>query len=134
MREKNKIILLTHGGWGESLIKSMGMLVGNVTNVIDISLEPSDTLESFINKVMDLSKKIDENTLVLTDIPGGTTSNVALKLTQKYPWKIISGVNSLMLIDAIMKQNLDLNDDILQSICNSGKDSQKILKVKLVKK
>lgn len=134
MREKNKIILLTHGGWGESLIKSMGMLVGNVTNVIDISLEPSDTLESFINKVMDLSKKIDENTLVLTDIPGGTTSNVALKLTQKYPWKIISGVNSLMLIDAIMKQNLDLNDDVLQSICNSGKDSQKILKVKLVKK
>ncbi|WP_125589087.1 PTS sugar transporter subunit IIA [Companilactobacillus jidongensis] len=129
MREKNKIILLTHGGWGNSLISSMGMLVGKTENVFDIALEPSMTLEQYIERIQEESNPVDENTLVLTDIPGGTTSNVALRLTRKYPWKIISGVNSLMLIEAIMHQDENISDELVNKILDAGNQSQKILKI-----
>ncbi|WP_340470854.1 PTS sugar transporter subunit IIA [Lacticaseibacillus paracasei] len=129
LRNKNKIILLTHKGWGGGLIKSMGMLVGKTINVIDIPLMPSETLVNYISLVKESSKDVNENTLVLTDIPGGTTSNVALRLTREYPWKIISGVNALMLVEAIMHQDEDLSLNVLDKILSAGKNSQNILEL-----
>ncbi len=131
MREKNKIILLTHAGWGAALIKSMGLLVGRTENVFDISLEPNLTLEEFINRVKKEAGEINKNTIVLTDIPGGTTSNVALRLTNQYSWTVISGVNALMLVETIMHQNEDINAEIISKILDAGQNSQKHLKVSL---
>lgn len=131
MREKNKIILLTHAGWGAALIKSMGLLVGRTENVFDISLEPNMTLEEFINRVKKEAGEINKNTIVLTDIPGGTTSNVALRLTNQYSWTVISGVNALMLVETIMHQNEDINAEIISKILDAGQNSQKHLKVSL---
>lgn len=133
MREKNKIILLTHGRWGNALIKSMGMLIGKTENIFDIPLEPNFTLEQYVEMVEKKSEPVDSNTLVLTDIPGGTTSNVALKLTQKYEWRVISGVNALMLIEAIMDQNKALSDEVIRNILDAGKNSQKELKISIKK-
>lgn len=131
LREKNKIILLTHGGWGSALIKSMGLLVGKTENILDIALEPSMTLDQFITKVQTKVTEVDENTIVLTDIPGGTTSNVALRLTVQYPWTVISGVNALMLVETIMHQDEDINTEIISKILDAGRSSQKHLLVKL---
>lgn len=131
LREKNKIILLTHDGWGKALIKSMGLLVGKTQNVLDIALNPEMTLNQYISEVQKKAEPIDRNTIVLTDIPGGTTSNVALKLTSKYPWKVFSGVNALMLVETIMHQDEDISDEIVQKILNAGKNSQKYLEVAL---
>jgi len=75
------------------------------------------------NSVMPVNK----NTIVLTDIPGGTTSNVALRLTQKYPWTILSGVNALMLVETIMHQNEDITAEIVKKILEAGQQSQKNL-------
>lgn len=133
MRNKNKIILLTHGGWGTSLIKSMGLLVGKTENVFDIGLEPTMTLTQYTNKVIKKAGSIDKNTIVLTDIPGGTTSNVALRLTMRYPWTVISGVNALMLVETIMHQNEDINAEIIKKILEAGQQSQKHLKIVIKK-
>jgi D-glucosaminate-specific PTS system IIA component len=126
---KNKIILLTHGGWGAALINSMGLLVGKPENVFEVALEPSFTLEQYIEKVQGAVGEVSNNTLVLTDIPGGTTSNVALRLSRRYPWHIISGVNALMLVEAIMHQEETLSDEVLAKILEAGQQSQKELRV-----
>lgn len=129
MRPKNKVILLTHGGWGEGLIKSMGLLVGQIENVTDVALTATLTLDNYVQKIRDAVDVVDENTIVLTDIPGGTTSNVALKLTIEYPWHVISGVNALMLVETILHQDEEITSDILDKIVNAGKQSQKLLRV-----
>lgn len=127
MREKNKIILLTHGGWGAALIKSMGLLVGKTENIMDIGLTANMTLDQYMLKIENSVMPVNKNTIVLTDIPGGTTSNEALRLTQKYPWTILSGVNALMLVETIMHQNEDITAEIVKKILEAGQQSQKNL-------
>lgn len=124
---KCSIILLTHGGWGKALIKSVEMIVGKTEKVYDVSLDSGLSLQTYIQKVRSSVDTITENDLVLTDIPGGTTSNVALRLSQEFPWHIISGVNALMLIEATMHQEAPLTNEILNTILEAGKNSQSIL-------
>lgn len=127
MATKNSIILLTHGGWGKALIKSVEMIVGKTENVYDVSLDAGLNLQTYIQKVRSSVNTITENDLVLTDIPGGTTSNVALRLSQEFPWHIISGVNALMLIESTMHQESPLTNEILNTILEAGKNSQSLL-------
>ena len=107
----------------------MGLLVGKTEAVIGIPLLANYTVNEYVQEIENRMGQVNTNTLVLTDIPGGTTTNVALQLTKKYPWKIISGVNSLMLLESILNQENELDRSILNRIVAAGKASQKILEV-----
>ena len=56
------------------------------------------------------------NSLIITDIAGGTTSNAALKLSQKYKIHILSGLSAIMLIEAIIRQNRPFTDESIKEI------------------
>ena len=47
MEKETKIVLLTHGGWGEALVGSLGMILGSIDCVHEIALKPSYTLPGF---------------------------------------------------------------------------------------
>ncbi|WP_206207800.1 PTS sugar transporter subunit IIA [Virgibacillus profundi] len=113
---KHEILLLTHGGWGETLAKTLTMIIGQIEGVSEIALNPSDSPEDFFQKVECKVKKMPTNSLIITDIAGGTTSNVALKLSQNYNINILSGLSSIMLIEAVMRQNRPFTEESLNEI------------------
>ncbi|AIF44532.1 PTS sugar transporter subunit IIA [Virgibacillus sp. SK37] len=113
---KHEILLLTHGGWGETLADTLTMIIGQIEGVSEIPLNPEDTLEGFLEKVERKVKEMPSNSLIITDISGGTTSNVALKLSQNYDIKILSGLSSIMLIEAIMRQDHPFTDESVNEI------------------
>ena len=105
-----KILILTHGYWGKYLIESAKMIVGDTSNLESIALLPQDTLEEYENKV---KKKVEENrnnVIFLTDIAGGTTTNVAIKLAYPLNLKVLSGLSAPLLFEVI-NANSELEKD-----------------------
>jgi D-glucosaminate PTS system EIIA component len=114
--KKYEILLLTHGGWGEALTEKLEMIIGKVTGVSEIALNPTDSSDDFLEKIEEKVKEMPNHSLIITDIAGGTTSNVALSLSRKYNIQILSGLNSMMLIEAVMRQNGPFTEESVKEI------------------
>ena len=71
------------------------------SSVVDeVALLPEMTLPEYMEKVKNVVEKMPEDSLILTDIFGGTTTNVAAKLGRDYNIKVYSGLCAPMLIEA----------------------------------
>ena len=125
MEKELEILLLTHGDWGKYIIEAGKMIVGNVDRVSQISLNPADTFEEFYEKVEKKVSEMKEGSLIITDIFGGTTTNVAAKLSLSYNINIISGLNAPLLFEALLNIDSINEDEVLDSIVEEGKDSCK---------
>ncbi len=125
MGKELEILLLTHGDWGKYIIEAGKMIVGNVDRVSQISLNPADTFEEFYEKVEKKVSEMKEGSLIITDIFGGTTTNVAAKLSLSYNINIISGLNAPLLFEALLNIDSINEDKVLDGIVEEGKDSCK---------
>ena len=114
--EKLKIIVATHGRFGEELVKSAEMIIGATENVYNLSLLPEKSFEDFYGEVKQIFEKIDGPTIALVDLFGGTPSNVLTALTKQYDHKVLSGVNLPLLIEVYMKGQAAENIDIDQIV------------------
>lgn len=132
--KKHEILLLTHGGWGETLKDKLSMIIGKIEGVTEIALNPMDTSGDFLEKVENKVKTLSDHSLIITDIAGGTTSNIALRLSQKYKVQILTGLNSMMLIEAIMRQNQPFTEESVKEIREAAIMSCQYLQLPEVKK
>lgn len=93
-----KVIVCTHGNFGEELIKSAEMIVGPLPNFKGYSLLPTMDQEDFAKQIeKDISP--NEEVICLVDIFFGSPAISMAALSQKYNLKIISGVNLPMLLE-----------------------------------
>lgn len=106
-----KILLLTHGGWGASLKKSIEMIIGPVDFVEEIALYPKDLLnefqeriQSFITQHHQAAQQREEqlHLLIMTDLFGGTPTNAAAVIanTSTENIHVVTGLNSALLLEA----------------------------------
>ena len=108
MSESNaEILLLTHGGWGMSLVKGIEMLLGKVDFVHEIPLEPTYTLPEYMQMVKEHAEAMSVDSLILTDLIGGTTSNVAAVIGNQTGIKVFCGRNAPMLLEACVELQND---------------------------
>jgi len=130
--EKEPILILTHNGWGLELLKSVQMIVGQISNVHEVALNAEDSLPDYLDRVkgqIDQLKWTDK-LLILTDIKGGTPSNVALRLSKDYEVVTISGLCASMLLEAVMKQEVGgFTREVAQDIHTAVVDSCQILEL-----
>lgn len=101
------ILILTHSTWGKKLIESTKMIIGDIDNIHAVPLFAEDSLSDYLERVTQTIETLEWNKklLILTDMKGGTPSNVALRLSKNYEVVIISGLCSSMLLEAVMRQN-----------------------------
>lgn len=97
--KKPQILLLTHGGWGMALVDSIRMILGETDFVHEIPLLPEFTFADYYELVESFTKTLHPESLILTDVFGGTTTNVAAKLGRDYHFKVIAGLNAPLLIE-----------------------------------
>jgi len=102
------IVVATHGDFGTELVATLKMILGENEGVQSLSLHPSESLESFKEKLEIILKKVDpknHGALVLVDMVGGTPFNVALLTAQTFKLQIVTGVNLPMLIKVVTSQD-----------------------------
>lgn len=125
MEKKLEILLLTHGDWGKYIIEAGKMIVGNVDCVSHIALNPADTFEEFYETVEKKISSMKDGSLVITDICGGTTTNVAAKASLNHKINIISGLSAPLLFEALLNIESIDEESTLDRIVEEGKDSCK---------
>ena len=94
------LVLVTHGRLAEEFIAATEHVVGKQPNMRAISIGPDDDIEQ---RRLDILKAVEEvnngaGVILLTDMFGGTPSNLAISIMEKGRVEIIAGVNLPMLI------------------------------------
>jgi len=97
------IVVATHGDLGRALIAAMEMILGEQELVLALSLHVSDRLEDAAERLEGAVREADagDGVLILTDMLGGTPSNMSLALIGgDRPVDVVSGANLPMLLKA----------------------------------
>jgi len=94
------LVLVTHGRLAEEFVVAMEHVVGKQERIATICIGPEDDMES---RRADIAKAIEEvedgrGVILLTDLFGGTPSNLAISLMQAGKVEVIAGINLPMLI------------------------------------
>lgn len=94
------LVLVTHGRLAQEFVVAMEHVVGKQENVAAISIGPDDDMEE---RRADIRRAITEvdtgrGVIVLTDLFGGTPSNLAISLMEAGRIEVIAGINLPMLI------------------------------------
>jgi len=105
------IILVTHGRLAEEFVSAMEHVVGAQEAVATICIGPNDDMELQRQNIADAIARVDSGSgaIMLTDLFGGTPSNLAISLLEPGRTEVIAGVNLPMLIRlAGARKNSDL--------------------------
>ena len=94
------IILVTHGRLAEEFVNAMEHVVGRQEQVATVCIGPNDDMEARRKEIAHAIREVDtgDGALVLTDLFGGTPSNLAISLLQTGKIEVIAGINLPMLI------------------------------------
>ena len=94
------LVLVTHGGLASEFITAMEHVVGPRERIEAICIGPDDDMEGRREDIAAAIAKVDEGegVIILTDLFGGTPSNLAISLMKSEKIEVIAGVNLPMLI------------------------------------
>ncbi len=94
------MVLVTHGRLAEELVAVLEHVVGPQPNISAVGIGPDDDIEQRRVHILDSVAKADEGdgVVLLTDMFGGTPSNLAISIMDKANVEVIAGVNLPMLV------------------------------------
>ncbi len=94
------LVLVTHGRLAEELIAATEHVVGPQRNVRAICIGPDDDMEQRRKDILKAVSDVDSGhgVILLTDMFGGTPSNLAISIMDKPKVEVIAGINLPMLI------------------------------------
>ena len=94
------IVLVTHGNLAREFLSAMEHVVGKQAQARAISIGPDDDMEQRRADIMKAAEEGDtgDGTILLTDMFGGTPSNLAISIMDRAKVEVLAGVNLPMLI------------------------------------
>lgn len=120
------IIMVSHGKFSTGLLQTLGLFCGELEWIEALELQMNDNPEELGNRIQEIYQRHTpkDGMLILTDIPGGSPCNQALRFSQTHSdVRVVSGLNLMMILDTCLKRSvLDLDtlcEEIMQSACQS---------------
>lgn len=94
------VVLVTHGGVGDALRSAMEHVVGVQAQVATVAIGPDDDMDRMRAEILASVDEVDtgDGAILLTDMFGGTPSNLCLSMLARGGVEVISGVNLPMLV------------------------------------
>ena len=94
------LVIVTHERLAEEFVYAMGHVVGPQTAVQAICIGPDDDMERRRRDILKACDAVDsgEGVILLTDMFGGTPSNLAISVMEQTKAEVIAGLNLPMLI------------------------------------
>jgi PTS system mannose-specific IIA component len=130
------ILIVTHGMLGYELIKAAELIKGELTDIISISVDATTGVEDLKKEITGAIKKADtgNGVLILTDLFGGTPSNISLSFLKKGKVEVVTGVNLPMLLKISDVRNETKLDSFANFIKDYGKKNIRLATEVLNKK
>lgn len=109
------LVLVTHGNLAKEFVSAMQHVVGPQEQVDTVCIEPNDDMEMRRSEI--LSKVNETNSgngvILLTDMFGGTPSNLAISMMDRANVEILAGINLPMLIKiATLRKDNDMKKTV----------------------
>jgi PTS system mannose-specific IIA component len=94
------LVLVTHGRLATEFVRALEHVVGPQQQIEAICIGPDDDMEARRNDIAAAVEQVDDGSgvIILTDLFGGTPSNLAISLMKSESVEVIAGVNLPMLI------------------------------------
>lgn len=94
------IVIVTHADLGMQLLRTAQEIVGPLLRVEAVSIHASEEIDKARKKIEAVLAKVDDGSgvLVLTDLFGGTPSNLVLSYLEAARLEVVTGVNLPMLM------------------------------------
>ena len=118
-------LVVTHGQLGQELVAAAEMIVGEISHIRAISIGWHDDVNE---AQMDIERRIAEldggkGVLLLTDMFGGTPSNIAFALYEPGKIDIVTGVNLPMIIKIVSQKESDTLESLARIVRDQGRKS-----------
>jgi len=117
------MVLVTHGRLAEEFIAALEHVVGVQVNISAICIGPDDDMEQRRAHILECVAKAEEGNgvILLTDMFGGTPSNLAISIMDKANVEVLAGVNLPMLIKLVSVRQTQSVEEAAQSAQEAGR-------------
>ena len=118
-------LVVTHGHLGQELVAAAEMIVGDISHIKAVSIGWHDDVN---DARKDIEKRIAEveggnGVIILTDMFGGTPSNIALSFHDPGKVDVITGVNLPMIIKIAGQKEGETLDSLARIVRDQGRSS-----------
>jgi PTS system mannose-specific IIA component len=119
------LLVVTHRGLAAELIATAELIVGKIENCVGLSIDPELSVEDLRRQITKAIGEVNlgDGVIVLTDMFGGTPSNLSLSFLNQKGIEVVTGVNLPMLIKLARGREKVKVDELAQFIKNYGRRS-----------
>lgn len=113
-----KILIATHGYFADGIMSSLKLLVGEreEITIINAYVDESDVTKQYDAFFETLS--VGDETIVFTDLYGGSVNQQLFKYTERYKAVLITGFNLPILLEVLLAQETVTKEKALQLVEN----------------
>jgi Phosphotransferase system, mannose/fructose-specific component IIA len=115
------VIVVTHGQFGKYLLEAAQTILGPQEQCAHIAVEGAVEMSALLSDLKHTVKQLEtgEGVIILTDMFGGTPSNISLSLLQPGKVDVLTGVNLPMLLRILGMRDQELTQ-LAQNAKNAG--------------
>lgn len=94
------LLIVTHGGLAREFRAALEHIVGPQQQLETVSIGPDDDMEARRREILDAVRRVDsgDGVVLLTDMFGGTPSNLSISILDEANVEVIAGVNLPLLV------------------------------------
>ena len=117
------VVLVSHANIAKEMVEVIQHIVGPQENLESISIFPKDDMENKRQEIIESVKKVEsgKGVIVLTDMFGGTPSNLAISVMEDEKIEVVAGVNLPMLIKMMSVREKKNIKEIIKTSQESGR-------------
>ncbi len=117
------MVLVTHGRLAAELVAALEHVVGPQEAVVSVCIGPDDDMEKRRKEILEGIASVDDGSgvVLLTDMFGGTPSNLAISVLEKANVEVIAGVNLPLLIKLASVRKTESLADAVASAQEAGR-------------
>jgi PTS system mannose-specific IIA component len=122
------LVLVTHGQLAREFVAACEHVVGPQKAVRSICIGPDDDMEARRREILTAVHEVDDGSgvVLLTDMFGGTPSNLAISIMDKAKVEVIAGVNLPMLIKLV---SVRVTDDLPTAVAKAQESGRKYINI-----
>ncbi len=122
------LLVVTHGEVAKQLVASVRQIVGEIERLEAVSIDWNDDVDEATRRIGEARERVDDGrgVLLLTDMFGGTPTNLALSMLEPGKLEIVTGVNLPMLIKFA---NLDRGTSLQEAADEIASDAREAIRV-----
>jgi PTS system mannose-specific IIA component len=117
------LVLVTHAGLAGALKSAAEMIVGTIDMCASVEVIPGEHADEIMARVVSAVEAVSaDGAIIMTDLFGGTPSNMAMSFLKEGRIEVLTGVNLPMLIEFCSRRGRMSVADLASELLRSGRE------------